>query len=200
MTMKHSISSKHTSLRAAASTPLVYSAREDLISATSNTRSNAQWETFKVPTGVSVSNHRTNKLLDLAALRDSDLDKLKKSDPFMYYSIPHAKVAAARPDLTLVRPKAANGINERTASDQIRRNSSDSVLMVKRRSRISCEKHYDIEEMLEEIKELQAAQRGERPEVRLSQILDDKDEEDDNDESFSEFLYNIHVGAGASSA
>lgn len=199
--MKRSISSKHTSLRAAASTPLVYSAREDLISASSDARSNAQWETFEVPTGASVSNHRTNKLLDLAALRDSDLDKLKKSDPFMYYSIPHPKVTAARPDLALTRPKATHRVNERTEpNEQIRRNSSDSVLMVKRRSRISCEKHYDIDEMLEEIRELQAAQRGEG--ASLPQILDhdDEDEDDDIDESFSEFLYNIHVGAAASSA
>jgi hypothetical protein len=118
----------------------------------------------------------------------------------MYYSIPHPKVTAARSDLALTRPKATHRVNEQTESnEQIRRNSSDSILVVKRRSRISCEKHYDIDEMLEEIRELQAAQRGEG--ARLPQILDDdEDEDDDNDESFSEFLYNIHVDPAASSA
>jgi hypothetical protein len=68
MTIKRFVSSKHISLRVAASTPLVYSTREDLNSASSNTRFNALWETFEVKTGFSMSFHNTNKLLDVAAL------------------------------------------------------------------------------------------------------------------------------------
>jgi hypothetical protein len=163
MALKRSVSSKHTSIRVAASTPLVYSAREDFNSASSNARSNDQWEPFLVPTGVSMSIHNTNKLLDVAALRESDLDKLKKSDPFMYYSIPRTSSKAARPNLTLVRPEP---VNKPTAPNEFHRIASDSVLKVKRRSRISFEKHYDMEEMIEEIKELQADHR------RLHQISD----------------------------
>jgi hypothetical protein len=182
--MKRSQSSKHTSLRNAASTPLVYSAREDLISVSSNARANAEWGTFDVPTGVSTSHHRTNRLLDLAALRESDLDNLRKTDPFMYYSIPRTKFNA-RPDITLTRPTPKNDGNVQTQSDDIRRNTSDSALLVKRRSRISCEKHYNFDEMLEEIKELQASRR-------MSRIMDG---DEDLDKSISEVLYNINPAA-----
>lgn len=145
-----------------------------------------------MPTGVSMSIHQTNKLLDVAALRESDLDKLKKSDPFMYYSIPRKSAKAARPNLTLVRPEP---VNKPTAPNEFHRIASDSVLMVKRRSRISFEKHYDMEEMIEEINELQADHR------RLHQILDHEDEDDDDDEqSISDILDKICVDLAASSA
>lgn len=186
--MKRSQSSKHTSLRLAASSPVVYSARENLISASSNSNSNAQWETFTVPTGETVSHHRRNKLLDLAVLRESDLDNLRKTDPFMYYSIPHSK-SNARPDLTLTRPKPKNIKGEaQPHSDDIRRNSSDSVLMVKRRSRISFEKHYDMEEMLEEMKKIQASRNNGREGRQLSQVLDDSDSDDDGEDCVYLFL------------
>lgn len=185
--MKRTQSSKHTSLRAAASTPLVYSDRASLTTSSSSTSSNAEWETVSVPTGASVSTHRGNRLLDMAALRESDLDNLKKEDPFMYYSLPIKKGNAYRPNLNLSRPTPTNnGDNNQSQSDDIRRNTSDSVLMVKRRSRISCEKHYDIDEMLEEIRELQA--RRPQRQQRLSMI-------DDCEESISEIIFNYRTEA-----
>lgn len=117
----------------------------------------------------------------------------------MYYSIPHNKVNAGHPDLTLTRPKP---VNEQVAPKKFHRNSSDSVPMVKRRSSNSFEKYYDIEEMLEEIQEIQAAQRGVVQNGFLHQILvhEDEDDDDNHDQLFSDFLDCVHVHADPASS
>lgn len=195
--MKRSQSSKHNSLRqAAASTPAV-SSNTAILTTGSSSRANAGWGVFTVPTGVSVSNHRTNKVMDAAALRESDLDNMKKTDPFMYHSIRMAKAKASRPSLDLSRPHLTNGRHVQSPSNQVRRNTSDSVLLVKRQSRISCEKYHDISDMLEEIQALHASSRPGVSNPNEATIPEVEDElSDDEDDGFlSEIINNIESSA-----
>ena len=180
--MRRSQSSKHTSLRqAAASSPAVSNAT--YLTSGSSRSANAQWGVFKVATGVSMSKHQTNKVMDALALKQSELDNLKTADPFMYYSIQSAKAKATRPSLDLSRPepsnrpsnRPSNSYNERARSNEIRRNTSDSVLMVKRQGRITTER-YDMNEMLEELQALRARRTSTISEVSNPNEAKDDDE------------------------
>lgn len=157
--MKRSQSSKHRSIRQSAeSTPIIHSGDGYLTSASSS-MANADWAAFSFPTGKTVSKHSINKVMNMASLREADLNTLKKSDPFMYHSIAQAKAKhkSSRPTLLLTRPKPMEGGYDQLRFNEVRRNTSDSVLLVKRSSRISFEKYHDLDEILEEMRELKVA-------------------------------------------
>ncbi|KAL3804652.1 hypothetical protein HJC23_008467 [Cyclotella cryptica] len=83
---------------------------------------------------------KTLKKLDIKDITSSDLASLKKSDPFMYYSIPAIRKATlhcTHLDLSTV---------SNLTSDQVPRTSSDrsSESEVTRKSRISFECHTDL--------------------------------------------------------
>ena len=190
--MRRSQSSKHTSLRqAAASSPAVSNATYLTSGSSRSANNNAQWGVIKVATGVSMSKHQTNKVMDALALKQSELDNLKTADPFMYYSIQSAKAKASRPSLDLSRPepsnRPSNSYNERARSNEIRRNTSDSVLMVKRQGRITTER-YDMNEMLEELQALRARRTSTIPEVSNPNEAKD-DDESINEDDFDRFLH-----------
>ncbi|KAL7480519.1 hypothetical protein ACHAW6_006210 [Cyclotella cf. meneghiniana] len=124
----------------------------------------------QILTGVPISRH--DDFMDLGNLCASELHILKKSDPFMYYSIPGAtNPRVSEQDLDTMLPSLVMGSSmpnlmcddeeqaqPRHAPRNRRRSVSDSHLFVERRSRISYESHFDVvmENIIGEMGELQA--------------------------------------------
>ncbi|KAL3790998.1 hypothetical protein HJC23_002987 [Cyclotella cryptica] len=123
----------------------------------------------KILTGVPVSTQAD--MLDLGSLHVSELNLLKKNDPFMYYSIPGAtNPRLSEQDIDLVlpslitagsRPNSMGGSEQATPRHAPRnrlRSVSDSSLFVERRSRISYESHFDevMQSIIGEMDKLQA--------------------------------------------
>ena len=139
---------------------------------TSNSSANSSTKApgTQILTGVPISRH--DDVMDLGNLCASELHILKKSDPFMYYSIPGAtNPKVSEQDLDTMLPSLVMGSsmpnlmyddNEeaqpRHAHRNRRRSVSDSHLFVERRSRISYESHFDVvmESIIGEMGELQA--------------------------------------------
>eukprot|EP00804_Cyclotella_cryptica_P024910 CCRYP_011811-RA/>CCRYP_011811-RA protein AED:0.31 eAED:0.31 QI:0/-1/0/1/-1/1/1/0/219 len=129
--------------------------------------------TMQILTGVPIVRH--DNMMDLESLCASELHNLKKSDPFMYYSIPGAtNPRVSEQDLDAMLPSLVMGSSmgssmpnlmsdteetqPRHAPRNRRRSVSDSHLFVERRSRISYESHFDVvmESIIGEMGELQA--------------------------------------------
>ena len=79
------------------------------------------------------------------SLSAQDLKSLKKSDPFLYYSIPGVLDAAVRTELVDMHQIAQNGLKEHCQSCPASiQTTSEPVAKVKRCTRMSFECHIDL--------------------------------------------------------
>ena len=115
----------------------------------------AHHQVFTVPTKGLSATETEKKVIDTANLNEEDLNALKKSDPFLYYSIPGVRAATIQSNRSVDMSSLHGGVIPRRASCPSRIESTPT--MVERRSSISFECHPDLllENNLEDDDELE---------------------------------------------
>jgi hypothetical protein len=123
-----------------------------------------------VPTHTGAPTVSRTDSITVADLLEMDLDLLKKKDAFMYYSIPGARnqdsdTAGLKRSMTVGKDLQSLVASTRKSvqgeTPHLRRITSDSILQVKRQTRISYEVHCDVglESLIEELVDLSVTDR-----------------------------------------
>lgn len=91
---------------------------------------------------------KPSKELDIGRMSESDLERLRRTDPFMYHSIPakyRANLSLERTDpsraASSVASSVASSAREEASSDDASSRSSSGSVVVRRRSQLTTEFH-----------------------------------------------------------
>ena len=113
-----------------------------------------EWSDFSMVGHLSPADSTPREIKVNNSLSAQDLKSLKKSDPFLYYSIPGVRDATVRMELVDIHQIAQNGLKEHCQScPASMQTASEPVTNVKRCTRISFECHTDLLLDLDELSE-----------------------------------------------